>query len=191
MCSRGCVKSPPRPEGARRRDHATHPTDISGLLYYCTKWRCEKVWHQKRKYILGSLLVRDLHRKHDSRFPFWSALSLSLSLSLSLRGVKSDCAKLPTHGRLPLPLPPWAVKVRTNRKFIPKDLHECFARRREGMAFQISVRLIKPPLLRGYSKSIRYRLILSRFYAEKWEHSRPPYHLKNHIILRVNIFDRA
>ena len=93
----------------------------------------------------------------------------SLSLSLSLRGVKSDCAKLPTHGRLPLPLPPWAVKVRTNRKFIPKDLHECFARRRDrkGMAFQISVRLIKPPLLRGYSKSIRYRLILSRFYAEK------------------------
>ena len=137
----------------------------------------------------------DRRRKKVSRAPsarvaFFSAWR-SLSLSLSLRGVKSDCAKLPTHGRLPLPLPPWAVKVRTNRKFIPKDLHERFARRREGMAFQISVRLIKPPLLRGYSKSIRYRLILSRFYAEKREHSRPPYHLKNHIILRVNIFDRA
>ena len=41
-----------------------------------------------------------------------------------LFGVKSDCAKLPTHGygrgRLPLPPSLWAVKVRPNHKFIQK-----------------------------------------------------------------------
>ena len=41
----------------------------------------------------------------------------------SLRRVKSDCAKLPTHGlvgRIGRSLPPWSVKVRTSRKFTPK-----------------------------------------------------------------------
>ena len=41
-----------------------------------------------------------------------------------LFGVKSDCAKLPTHGygrgRLPVPPSLWAVKVRPNHKFIQK-----------------------------------------------------------------------
>ena len=56
-----------------------------------------------------------------------------------LFGVKSDCAKLPTHGygrgRLPLPGRSKFARIINSSK---KSLHECCARPRERMAFQIS-----------------------------------------------------